>query len=265
VNFLRRLLNSDDERGTPAPEAFTIRFPGDQSRPAVYAPRSASPQAVIAALELEAPTPTIFISGGAAMMEGEVVKRLRSSIEDGLVRFLSTRNISLIDGGTATGVMPLIGVARQRRGYRFPLIGVAPAGKVSIPEAESAGNAVPLDAAHSHFVLVEGEQFGAESEMIIQLAYALSGAGNEKRLQIVVNGGEIVRREAHRCSTRAPRFPLLVLEGSGRFADELAQARERGSGDPLIREILDQGIVHFIPVSGGTDNLYRWLENFFGE
>lgn len=262
VGLFRGRLNSDDEGGDPAPEALTIRF-ADAQRPAVLAARGSEPQAVIRALGLAQPTPTIFISGGAAMMDATAVKRLRASIEDGLVRFLSRREISLIDGGTTMGVMPLIGAARERGGYRFPLIGVAPEGKVSTPSGENHETSVALDAGHSHFVLVEGDQFGIESEMIIGLAYALCGEGQQKRLQIVLNGGEIVRQEAHRCSTHEPRFPLLVLEGSGRFADELAEARERGSDDPLIRDILEQGRVDFIPVSAGADHLYHWLETFF--
>ena len=80
---------------------------------------------------------------------------------------------------------------------------------------------------------------------------------------IILNGGKIVKQEAYRCATQEPRFPLLVLEGSGRFADELAASRNTGSDDPQIRAILDQGIVHFLPVRAGADNLYRWLENFF--
>ncbi len=263
MDLFRRLRHESDEGD--APEGFTIRFPNVQFRPAVRAPQHADPHAVIDALGIPYPLPAIYLSSGADKMDSALVSRLRSPLEDGMIRFLGSRAIALIDGGTTSGVMPLLGAARARRGYYFPLIGVAPERKVSYPTHDAGSGAAELDAGHSHFVLTGGDLFGAESELILRLAYALSGAGAKKRLVIVVNGGEIVRKEAHLCSTREPRFPLLVLEGSGRFADALAGAREGGSSDPLIREILEQGIVHFLPLKAGADNLYRWLENFFEE
>ncbi len=82
---------------------------------------------------------------------------------------------------------------------------------------------------------------------------------------MVVNGGEIVKYEAFLCATREPHFPLLVLEGSGRFADELSASRQTGSTDPQIQAILEQGRVHFVSINVGADNLYNWLRNFFSD
>ncbi|MEP7292305.1 MAG: hypothetical protein ABI835_11005 [Chloroflexota bacterium] len=263
MKLIRRLLGR--EGVSDAYAAFPIRFPGGRIRNAVRASQNADPNAVITALGLPHPMPTIMISGGADGMTAGEAALLRPLIENGLVRFASSHSTSLIDGGTTAGVMPLIGAAREQQHASFPLIGVAPEQQVRYPGHNLPEIAGGLDAGHSHFVLIDGKHFGAESEMILQLAYALSGAGAKKRLAVVLNGGEIVREEAHRCATREPRFPLLVLEGSGRFADELAAARQTASGDPLIREILEQGSVDFIPVSAGADHLYRWLENFFRE
>ena len=144
-------------------------------------------------------------------------------------------HINLIDGGTTAGAMLLVGVARHRRGYTFPLIGVAPDQVVGYPGHELATKVADLDGFHSHFILTAGTDFGAESETIFNVAYALTGNGDRKRLVIILNGGKIVKQEAYRCATQEPRFPLLVLEGSGRFADELAASRNTGSDDPQIQ------------------------------
>ncbi len=260
MDRIRRLLGNGSGM-----ETLQIRFPNDHSRPAVRVTGSVDYPALIHALDLPCPSPTIFISGGADKMELESATSMRSTLEDGLARFLEAHQISLIDGGTFSGVMALIGFARQRRNYSFPLVGVTPEKQVSFPDDAHPQKPTNLDPGHSHFVLTDGDQFGSESEVIINLAYALSGAGEMRRLGIIINGGEIVKREAYWCSTREPRFPLLVLEGSGRFADELAQSRTTGSSDPMIRAILDQGIVHFTSLKAGSENLYRWLENFFGD
>ncbi len=264
MDFLRRLLQSK----APLPsgevlEAFPISFPNGSTPRAVRVAEDTDPDRIIHALQLSTPTPTIFLSGGAGMMDAISLTTTRSLVEDGLVRFLNDQRISLIDGGTTTGAMLLIGVARHRRSYTFPLIGVAPDQVVSYPGHDPATKLADLDGYHSHFILTAGADFGAESETIFNVAYALTGNGDRKRLVIVLNGGGIVKQEAYRCATREPRFPLLVMEGSGRFADELAESRKTGSDDPQIRAILDQGIVHFLPVKAGADNLYRWLENFF--
>lgn len=270
MDFFRRIFTNKQASGDAnALDTFPIHFPnGNTPRavrvPAEFAPAGGDYDRVIHALQLTSPAPTIFISGGAGMMDTGSLTNTRSTIEDGLVRFLEERRINLIDGGTASGVMGLIGNARQRRGYSFPLIGVAPERMIGYPGYDNPNKTADLDAYHSHFLLTSGDRFGSESEQIIAFAYALSGYGDRKRLVIVLNGGEIVKQEAHRCSTREPRFPLLVLEGSGRFADELSASRRTGSSDPLIKAILDQGIVHFIPIKAGADNLRRWLENFFG-
>jgi len=265
MEFLRRLFGGAAEsKDDSALEPFQIEFPNGASRPAVHAARNTSPQAIIDALNLSSPTPTIFVSGGASMMTRDSSNVLRSIIEDGLVRFITERQICLIDGGTASGVMQLIGEARQRRNSSFPLLGVAPDNVVSYPSHAGMKPEVSLDAYHSHFVLTSGDQFGSESETSFNLAYALSGNGAQKRLVMVLNGGEIVKKDAHRSAVHEPRFPLLVLEGSGRFADELAISQKNGSDDPVIRDILNQGTLYFLSVKAGADSLYHWLENFFG-
>ncbi len=262
MDWIKRLLGSSAK---PTPLAgFSITFANDQTRLAVRVPPHADADSILQALQLPYPTPTIVISGGAGFMDTGLLNLNRTVIEDGLARFLDKRSISLIDGGTSVGAMLLIGVARHRRGYTFPLVGVAPEKLVAYPGGAQPEAQAALDANHSHFVLTSGDQFGAESATIINLAYALSGSGAHKRLMLVINGGEIVKREAHRVSTQNPRFPLLVLEGSGRFADELAASNKTGSSDPLIQDILKHGDVYFVSIKAGADNLYHWLENFFG-
>lgn len=268
LNFIRRLFSTGQETFSPqtALETFSVQFPNGQTPLAVKTPRLGNPNSVMEALALEHPRPTIFVSGGAGAMESDSMNVSRFTIEDGLARFLHEHNVTLIDGGTAAGVMQLIGIARNRRHYTFPLIGVAPDKVVWFPGREKTDQHIAdLDAFHSHFVLTEGDDFGAESEMIINLSYALCGRGTRPRLCIVVNGGQIVKREVHRVTTREPRFPVLVLEGTGRFADELAKAaHEKTSDDPLVQEILSKGNVSFMHIKAGADTLRNWLENFCG-
>ncbi|MBK8020268.1 MAG: hypothetical protein IPK19_02300 [Chloroflexi bacterium] len=268
LNFIRRMFGIETDDVLPAVplETFTIHFPNGQIPLAVQTPNRIDPQSIIEALGLESPTPTIFVSGGAGGMDLDSMSSSRSTIEDGLAWFLNEYQVTLLDGGTSAGVMQLLGLARQRRRYTFPLIGVAPDQVVWLPGRDRSDQQLgDLDAFHSHFVLPEGTEFGSESETLINLAFALCGRGTRPRLCIVVNGGQIVKREVHRMTTRDPRFPVLVLEGTGRFADELAQtSRTKVSDDPLIHDILSKGNIHFQHIKAGPEPLRSWLENYCG-
>ncbi len=267
MDLLKRLFGGSTKSASSAArlETFTIQYPNGKTPVALRVKPSTPAELIVDALNLPHPVPTIFISGGAGNMDISSMSLTRTTIEDGLARFLHERGISLIDGGTSTGVMALIGLARQRRNYSFPLIGIAPEAVVYYPGHEPVKRLSDLDAFHSHFILTEGDDFGAESDTIVQVALALSGRGAKRALGFVINGGEIVRNEVHRVTTQHPEIPLLVLEGSGRFADELVAAKKAGtSTDPKIKEILREGNLHFISMKAGADMLRRWLENFFG-
>ncbi len=257
-------------------QGFSITYPSGRTLRAVRIAPNARPETVIDALGLAVPRPVIFLMSGAGKMTSDSMSLARSTVEDGLGRFAEARLVNVLDGGTTSGGMAIIGLARFRRGYRFPLIGVVPEALVSYPGFNNPHRQAEIDAFHSHIVLTPGEQFGDESDMMIALAQTISGYGAQPLLGLIVNGGEIVKREAHRCATAqtytGQPIPLLVLEGSGRFADELAAGkRARLVGrvhtallqDPIIRAVLDFPDIHFLPISSGAESLRAWLEHFY--
>jgi hypothetical protein len=285
--MLKRLFNKPNGDANPdSPPAlvvqpargFTITYPSGRTLRAARVVADAPPEPVIDALGLSVPRPVMFLMSGAGKMDGDSSKATRASIEDGLARVAESRLINVIDGGTTSGGMALIGLARFRHGYRFPLIGVAPESVVAYPGYDNPARQADIDAFHTHIALTAGDQFGDETDLMLGLARALSGYGTQPILGVIVNGGAIVKREVYRCATGIPpdgaRIPLLVLEGSGRYADELAAAsKARDVGrmgtallqDPVNRAILEQGDIHFLPVSGGGEAVRAWLEHFYME
>ena len=245
-------------------KTFTIPFTAQGTAPrAVRVAADADPAQVARALVLKTGGWSIAVMGGAALMEGDSTRTIRSGLEDGLARFAEDFAVTVVDGGTAAGVMELLGVARARRSYSFPLVGVTVAGRVAFPGHPVEGEHALLDAWHSQFALVDGDEFGDESNLLAGLALAVASGGG-KALGMIINGGAIVKREAHARATGPLRLPLLVLEDSGRFADELADAHQNGSSDPVLNEILAQGEVYFLSAHAGAKGLRGWLENFFG-
>lgn len=195
----------------------------------------------MAGLGLNDPRPVLILVGGAANLDEEVAARLRPLFCD-LAPVLDRLGAAVIDGGTRFGVMALMGEARQRTGGNFPLIGIAPRGRVREPaicdvppdRLKSAAATrmddephVALDPYHSHFLLVPGERWGDESPWLMAAAERLAAGG--ETLLLVAGGGEVTRHDVRQRLSQGGR--VLVLAGSGGTADALVAWRQ-GEGPP---------------------------------
>lgn len=173
-------------------------------------------------------------------MEGDESGRLAGLLRRGLVRAAEAAGAVLVDGGTQAGVMALLGEAVAARGHPVPLIGVAPAGRVTYPggpEPAEAEGAAPLDPNHSHFLLAPSDDWGGETDWMFALAEALSEGAPV--VTVLVNGGDIAREEVWQSVRRG--WPVVVLAGTGRLADRLAFALTAGSAEPELADILAEG------------------------
>jgi hypothetical protein len=243
---------------------FVIPFDEGRAAFAVQVPRRFDPVAVGRALGFDRPRPTIYVTGGASAMSPEDMATTRNIVEKGLVRFAEEQNAIVIDGGTEAGIPILLGDGRRKFRYNFPLIGIAPLEKVRYP-GHSEGDDAPLNSGHSHFVLTAGDEFGDESEMITLLTHTLSGRGQYPAIGVLINGGKIAREEVYvRTTGEKIAFPLVVLEGTGRFADLLANALYAGSSeDEQLQEIINTGRVQTVSINEGADALRLRLTALF--
>ncbi len=246
---------------------FVIAFDDGQAAFAVQVPRRFDPQSVAKALGFHEPRPTVYVTGGASAMSPEDMQATRAIVERGLARFAEERGAIVIDGGTHAGIPILIGDARQKHRYRFPLVGIAPLELVRYPgyANDDSDDATTLNTAHSHFVLTAGDEFGDESDMITHLTDVLSGGGEKPALGILINGGKIAREEVFARTTDANlSFPLIVIEGTGRFADILAKAFYSGHTDESdLQAIITRGKLQMVSVDDGPEKLYAQLNSYF--
>ncbi len=143
-----------------------------------------------------------------------------------IAKIAEVLDAALICGGTDVGVMAAIGKSRGRNGYQFPLIGIAPEGIVTWPEGpRSSGLVLPgnereqLEPHHSHFILVPGNEFGDETNWIVRAATMIE-AGRNKSVMVLANGGKVSQRDVE--EGLGVNRPLIVLAGTGRLADEIA-------------------------------------------
>lgn len=194
----------------------------------------------------------LVVVGGASGMSADEIRRLAPLFDDVIAPLAQRLGATVIDGGTDTGVMRLVGGARGKSEGRFPLIGVIVDELAAYPGASDAA-AVGLEPNHTHFVLVPGSQWGEEAPWLARLAGVV--AGTHESATVLVNGGEIALADV-RHSIDAGRH-VVVLDGSGRTADALASAVHGERADPAVAALAESGIVH--AVDAGDRNAFAWL------
>ena len=240
-------------------KAFTVYFENGQMAKAMRVRKDVDPETVMRVLGFIQPQACIFISGGAGLMSDED-KQLIKEIMDEVANFAQEHNAIIVDGGTESGVMQMIGDSRQRAHHTFPLIGVAPLGKISYPGYKNKNEEAFLEDSHSHFVLVDGKQWGDESDIIVRLTNSLGKAHKKPSVGILINGGKLAMHEVYLASTTDMKIPMLVLEGSGRAADEISTAFRTGQTQrSILRAIIGGGDIDLVAANEGPQAIREKL------
>lgn len=245
-------------------KTFMIHFEGARFSPAMMIPPDDDPHAIINTFGLLTPRPTIFITGGASGMSPDDIARTREIVNEGIAAFAEEHNITVIDGGTDAGVMQMIGEARHRNNYKFPLIGVCPAAKVSYPGFKNPHEEATLEDGHSHFVLIEADEWGDESPMIVNLTRAI--ASGLPMIGILINGGKIAEKDVYLATAQGDdKIPILVLDGSGRTATNIATAFKTGqASNNIIKAIIAGGDIRLTAITDGKEAMLKKLKHHFG-
>jgi hypothetical protein len=202
-----------------------IAFDNGNHAVVVTVPRDTDAQTILKALDIAQPHALIMVFGGAKGLDDSRKARLAELFTDAIAPAAAELGALIIDGGTQSGVMAMMGEAVARYPGTCQLLGIAPKGKITHPEiagASAVSDGAPLEPNHSHFVLVESAEWGGETGKMLELA----GAFKMPVVAILVNGGAIAADEALRCVRNG--WQLLVVEGSGRFANELSVAVRDG-------------------------------------
>ena len=232
----------------------TISFRNGNRAVVVTASGDASAKAILEALGITSPRAVILLFGGAAGLDDSRKAQLEALFADGVTPVAVELGALIIDGGTQSGVMAMMGQAIARSPGTSQLLGIAPKGKINHPElsdTSAVSNGTPLEPNHSHFVLVESNEWGGETQKMLELARAF----NAPIVAILVNGGAIAADEALQSVRNG--WPLLVVEGSGRFADELSAAIRdvQSAKSTEVTEIARSGHVALFNIDDAAEKL----------
>ena len=254
----------------PAHQAINrqeIHFPQGNRALAVISPSGTHISDIVQALGIPQPKAVIMIAGGASKMGEHVRPDLSQLFTDGIAQVAASNEALIVDGGTQTGVMALIGLGVSKQPQRPILLGISPAENVTYPgkSMHRSGSAeVPLDPNHSHFVLVESNEWGGETATMYELAKAFSQGCPS--VAILINGGAITKNEVL-YNVRQGR-PIIIIEGSGRLADEVARILHEKSSfdsDSDLTEIITLGKLYLFPPTGSTLELEQLTQRLLDE
>jgi SLOG in TRPM, prokaryote len=222
-----------------------LEFPDGGAARAVEVTDTDELPSALTTLGLQRPRPTVVVVGGAGDLDEAGSDRLRPVFASGIVPVLDQYGAVGVDGGTLSGVMRLFGEARSVHAAAFPLVGVVAAGTVQLPGRPAPEDAdVVLEPHHTHFVIVPGDQWGAESPWIARTATVL--AGSRPSITVLINGGEIAYSDVEH-SVQAGRR-VIVIAGSGRTADVIAAALAGTETDERAHSLAESGLVRSVSV-----------------
>jgi hypothetical protein len=199
--------------------------------------------AAMEALGLHPPRPTVVVVGGAAGLEESRIDGLRPVFATGITPVMQRYGAVGVDGGTPFGVMRLFGETRAAAVPAFPLVGVVAAGTVQLPHGQPFAHAkTVLEAHHTHFVVVPGDNWGDETPWIARTATVLAGAAPS--ITVLIGGGQIAYSDVQH-SVEAGRR-VVVVAGSGGTADVLADALAGATADQQAAALIGSGLIHVV-------------------
>ena len=214
------------------PKGKNVHFASGKSAYLLEALPTISSSGLLEWLKLPVPRFAIALHLGAMDMMPDYRQKIKDLLKDSLIRFAQDNQALIADGGTEAGVIQIVGEAYEALDANFPLVGITVSDTVTFPGGPPpAEGRWSLNEAHTHFVIVEANDFGAESQLLVGMARVAGRAG----LALVINGGGIVRSEIEMHARLGT--PIIVLKGTGRYADQLANALPGSE----FRAVFDEG------------------------
>jgi hypothetical protein len=178
---------------------------------------------------------------------------VRRLVSDHVVPMAARLGVRVVDGATNAGVMALLGEARMERGMRFDLVGVVVDGLAAWPgRAGFLPDGADLDPGHSHFVLVPGEEWGAESPWLARVTATL--AAEHPSCTVLIGGGPVSLSDVE--LSVADERPVVVVSGTGRLADEIATATAGGDcEDRRVATVAASPLVSVVAVTDADERI----------
>ncbi|MBD1916410.1 hypothetical protein H6F55_22220 [Phormidium sp. FACHB-322] len=108
------------------PEISDVQFPNGNSAQVLSLSDQTTSLQALDCMELPIAQPTLVIIGGTSLMSAESIERLQTVFDQVFARLAQSLGLTVLDGGTDSGPIHLMGQARRTMGGKFPLLGWCP-------------------------------------------------------------------------------------------------------------------------------------------
>src|ERR1700756_1135818 len=108
-----------------------ISFENGNHAVVVIVPCDTDSRAILKMLDLAQPNALVIVLGGPKELDDSQRTRLAELFSDAIAPAAAELGALIIDGGTQSGVMAMMGEAVARNGRKSQLLGIAPAGEVT--------------------------------------------------------------------------------------------------------------------------------------
>jgi hypothetical protein len=180
----------------------------------------------VARIAPERGVPVVVILGSADTLTEAQEVLIEKALRVMIAPSASERSAIVIDGGTDSGVMRLVGLTFNEAGSNCRLVGVVPEAKLIVDaqgEHQDDDRARPAPC-HDDIILTGGDEWGSELTALIGIVERLTA--DAPVLVIVAGGGDHTRREFEVAQDRG--WPTLVLTRTGGTADRLLIESQKG-------------------------------------
>ena len=143
------------------------------------------------------------VFGGAGGLHDVLVPNLRALLSHEAMRACSMLGAVVLDGGTDSGVMQMVGAGVARSGNpTVRVLGCCPQGITRAPSDPPNSDLVDLEPRHTDFLLVPSSEWGGETSTMFTVASTLCQA--LPGVAVLANGGQISKKEvgAHEVERR---------------------------------------------------------------
>lgn len=250
----------------------TFSFTNKHESLLVFPDSTNSAQDVVDSLNLE-PYKAVFLNlGGTTSFDSSIQSKLTQLFSRGIASAALEANAVVVDGGLPTGAMELMGKGIADRGYKSELIGIAPISRVTM-QGDTITNTY-LDPNHSHFILTDSDDWKSQPiitgiiDSLIRRPGVLDDRDIERKVPAIaiVTGGNDSTKDILLQAVRQ-KMPIVVVEGSKGFADELAAAyktKDTPPEDPSMAEILADGKIVFHDLSKSPTDIRALIASAMG-
>src|SRR6266487_1062674 len=257
----------------------TVTLSNERQTVVVEAPTSATVSEIITTLGLEKPKKVILILGGNDIPNAELQARLPRLFSRGLARAITGSSALIINGSTRSELITTLGKALAEHTDKVPLLSVTNDYQVTKLGQDDVDGSLP-ELNHTHLLVIKSASPNIAIDKMYEVADALSQS--VPILSVLANDNSVVKYEVLGSVRR--EWPILVIKGSGGFADEIQHAWQDKQNyikklsawkpmssdeskpaphfiaDPVLSEIIDEGDLHFFSITDTPENLEQCID-----